>query len=216
MIAGRRIWLCDLDGTLVDSGPAHEAAFRAAIAELAPGLLGSFQYGPLAGRTTRQAVADLVADAELGERVVWRKQQLYRGYVDAGMVTVFPGAHQLLDQVSRRGRTAYLVTSGSRGSVERVLAACALGRYFRDVLTGDDVLPGKPDPEFYRHACRRWAVDPADAVAVEDSATGVASAVGAGLVTLHVHADEPAPGAVAVRSLDEIVSVLEEEPASGD
>jgi beta-phosphoglucomutase-like phosphatase (HAD superfamily) len=67
----------------------------------------------------------------------------------------------------------------------------------------------------YREACRRWAVDPDDAVAVEDSAHGVASALGAGLVTLQVHATGPAaPGAVPVRHLDEIVSLLDPRPSS--
>lgn len=43
---------------------------------------------------------------------------------------------------------------------------------------------------------------------LEDSAHGVASAVGAGLTTLHVHTAEPAPGAVAVRDLEQILSLL--------
>jgi HAD superfamily hydrolase (TIGR01509 family) len=209
LVAGRRAWLLDLDGTLVDSGPVHEAAFRDAIAELAPGRLGSFRYEGNAGATTREVVSRLAVDAETADRLVRRKQQLYRAYVEAGRVTVFPGALRLLGRLERRGYRAYLVTSGSRRSVERVLAACSLRARFRGVLTGDDVAPGKPDPAVYREACHRWAVDPDDAVAVEDSANGVASAAGAGLVTLQVHVARPAPGAVAVPHLDGIVSLLD-------
>nr|BFE80157.1 hypothetical protein GCM10020093_027580 [Planobispora longispora] len=58
-LAGRRAWLCDLDGTLVDSAPAHEAAFRAALAEISPEALGSFDYGAHMGASTRQVVEDL-------------------------------------------------------------------------------------------------------------------------------------------------------------
>jgi HAD superfamily hydrolase (TIGR01509 family) len=213
LVAGRRVWLLDLDGTLVDSGPVHEAAFRDAIAELAPGRLGQFRYEGYAGATTREVVSRLAVDAETADRLVRRKQHLYRAYVEAGRVTVFPGALRLLDRLERRGCRAYLVTSGSRRSVERVLAACSLRERFRGVLTGDDVAPGKPDPAVYREACRRWAVDLDDAVAVEDSANGVASAAGAGLVTLQVHAARPAPGALAVPYLDGIVSLLD---AGGD
>jgi HAD superfamily hydrolase (TIGR01509 family) len=208
MIAGRRVWFCDLDGTLVDSGPVHRAAFRNAIAEIRPGLLDSFRYEAGAGASTIDVVAGLGTDAETAERLTRRKQQLYRTYVDAGLVTVFPGARRLLDHLVRRGRAVYLVTSGSRSSVERVLAATALRGSFRGVLTGDDVPSSKPDPMIYHDACRRWKIDPDDAIAVEDSAHGVASAVGAGLVTLQVHTTEPAFGALAVRHLDEIVSLL--------
>ncbi|MDA0637475.1 HAD family phosphatase [Nonomuraea sp. MCN248] len=211
LVAGRRVWLCDLDGTLVDSAPVHAAAFRAAITELAPSVLGSFRYDAHAGATTREVVAGLGLGGDVAERLVRRKQRLYREYVEAGRVPLFPGARRLLGRLSTAGRTAYLVTSGSRGSVDRVLAACSLGGYFSGVLTGDDVLSGKPDPECYRQACERWRVDPDDAVVVEDSPHGVASAVAAGLVTLQVYAAEPAAGAVRVRDLDEIADCLDRE-----
>ena len=208
LIAGRRAWFCDLDGTLVDSGPVHRAAFQDAIAEITPGLLDSFRYDAHAGASTLDVVAGLGTDAGTAERLVRRKQQLYRISVDAGLLAVFPGAHRLLDHLARRGHLVYLVTSGSRGSVERVLATSALRGRFRGVLTGDEVPSSKPDPRIYQEACRRWNIDPDDAIAVEDSAHGVASAVGAGLMTLQVNTTEPAAGALAVRDLDEIVSLL--------
>ncbi|GAA3239282.1 HAD family hydrolase [Nonomuraea helvata] len=209
VVAGRRVWLCDLDGTLVDSFPAHEAAFRQAIAEVVPAALPSFRYADHAGASTAEVAALLTGDREVAGRLARRKQELYRRFVEQGRVRPFPGARRLLDRLTGGGRVAYLVTSGSRGSVERVLTGSALGACFRDVLTADDVPVSKPDPEFYRLACRRWHVDPAEAVVLEDSPHGVASAVGAGLATLHVHTAEPAPGAVAVRGLDDIVSLLE-------
>ncbi|MEV0197102.1 HAD family phosphatase [Nonomuraea sp. NPDC050691] len=210
-IARRRTWLCDLDGTLVDSAPVHRAAFHAALAEVAPGLLASFRYEAHTGASTADVAAALGADPEVATRLARRKQQLYRGYVASGQVNVFPGARRLLDRLASGGRTAYLVTSGSRESVERVLSAAALGGYFRGVLTADDVPASKPHPGCYLEACRRWAIDPDDAVAVEDSAHGVAAAVSAGLVTLQVHAAEPAPGAIVVDRLDDVVSLLDAE-----
>jgi HAD superfamily hydrolase (TIGR01509 family) len=207
-IAGRRTWFWDLDGTLVDSGPVHEAAFRTAIAEIAPDLLGSFSYHVHVGASTSQVVAGMSGNAEIADLLIRRKQQLYRDYVDAGLVTAFPGAHQILDRLVNLDHTLYLVTSGSRASVERVLAACSLEGYFSGRLTGDDITSSKPNPAVYEYACRRWAVDPGHAVAVEDSAHGVASAVGAGLVTLQVHTSAPAPGARPARHLHEILSHL--------
>ncbi|MBO3747534.1 HAD family hydrolase [Streptosporangiaceae bacterium NEAU-GS5] len=201
------MWMCDLDGTLVDSTPVHEAAFRAAIAELAPGLLGSFRYGPLAGTTTHETTARLGVESATADRLARRKQQIYREYVDAGRVPLFPGARELLDLLTRRGFVPYMVTSGSRGSVERVLTASGLD--FVDVLTADELPASKPDPLVYRYACERWAADPAEVVVLEDSANGVAAAVGAGLLTLHVHVDLAAPGATAVQDLGRIVSALE-------
>lgn len=215
-VAARRVWFCDLDGTLIDSAPVHAAAFRDALADLAPGLLGRFRYQDHAGTGTSEAMARLGAGPDLARRLARRKQHLYRSYVDAGRVRLRPGARRLLDRLAARGRAVYLVTSGSRASVERVLTACALAGRFRGTLARDDVPAGKPDPLVYREACRRWAARPREVVVVEDSAHGVAAAVGAGLLTLQVYADRPAPGAVAVTDLDEVAAALEPEVGRGD
>ena len=47
---------------------------------------------------------------------------------------------------------------------------------FAVVVTGDEVLDGKPHPEAYLTAARRLGVDPRQCVAIEDSPTGIASA----------------------------------------
>ncbi|QFG21453.1 HAD family phosphatase [Actinomadura sp. WMMB 499] len=201
-------WFLDLDGTLVDSAPAHEAAFRAALAEVAPALLGGFDYRDHAGAGTGAVAGTLGLAGADAARFVRRKREIYRGHVAAGKVAAFPGAHRLLDRLAALGRPAYLVTAGSRGSVARVLAASGLGDRLGGVLTGDDVPASKPDPAFYRAACERWSVAPAGAAAVEDSAHGAASAVGAGIRTYLVHASGPVPGTVPVRDLDALADLL--------
>ena len=51
----------------------------------------------------------------------------------------------------------------------------------RQKVTGDQVSKGKPDPEPYRTASGLLGVEPTRAWALEDSAHGVRSALGAGL-----------------------------------
>ncbi|GAA3215160.1 HAD family phosphatase [Actinocorallia longicatena] len=207
----RGFWLFDLDGTLVDSLPAHAAAFRRALAEQAPGRARSFRYAEIAGLPTLDAAARLVEGPAAAGRLARRKQELYRDGAARGEVVLLPGARNLLDRLRADGRRVHLVTAGSRGSVERVLTACGIQEAFDGIITAEDVPVGKPDPGFYREACRRWGADPGEAVAVEDSAAGVASAVGAGLLVLHVHTGNAAPGAIAVPGLDALTALLGEE-----
>ena len=75
---------------------------------------------------------------------------------------------------------------------------------FAAVVTGDEVAHGKPHPEPYRAAARLLGVAPEDCVAIEDSPTGVRSAVAAGVPTLavpHVVPVPEMPGAVHVDGL---------------
>ena len=52
--------------------------------------------------------------------------------------------------------------------------------------SADDVERPKPAPDIYLEACRRLSADPADAVALEDTATGLAAARAAGMRTIGV------------------------------
>ena len=214
-LAARGCWLFDLDGTLVDSTPAHEAAYRTALGELFPAALGSFRYAEHLGRPTAEVVAGLgVADPVLAGRLVARKQARYRECVAAGRVLPLPGGPELLTELARRGRPRYVVTGASRASAERVLAATGLAGLVGGLVTAEDAAPGKPHPAAYREACRRYAPggDPGTAVAVEDSAQGVASALAAGLLTVHVRAGGPAvpgPGVVPVAGLEALRALLD-------
>ena len=74
-------------------------------------------------------------------------------------------------------------------------------------ITGDEVSRGKPHPEPYAAAARSLGVDPADCVAIEDSRTGVASALAAGCATLgvpHVVSLSPAPNLTIIDSLTDV------------
>ena len=66
---------------------------------------------------------------------------------------------------------------GDVGHLERR----GLLRYFEFVLSEGDVSNVKPDPELYATAARRLGVRPRDALAIEDSANGLAAAKSAGL-----------------------------------
>ena len=88
-----------------------------------------------------------------------------------------------------------------------------LVRTEEDVVTWvsvQDVPRGKPAPDIYEEAARRLGVEPADALAVEDSPAGTAAAVAAGLWVLgvpHGH-DEPITSHFRAESLA--------DPAVGD
>ena len=53
ILKNRSRFLFDLDGTLVDSAPAHAAAFRSVLADDWPRLAAEFRYDRVKGCTTR-------------------------------------------------------------------------------------------------------------------------------------------------------------------
>jgi len=90
-----------------------------------------------------------------------------------------------------------------RRLADAVIASAPHGSFVASI-TGDEVSNGKPHPEPYLAAAAALGLAPADCVAIEDSPTGVASALGAGCATLgvpHVVPIAAAPGLTLVDSL---------------
>jgi putative hydrolase of the HAD superfamily len=74
-----------------------------------------------------------------------------------------------------------IASSSSRKWVIEHLERFAIAHAFDAIVCRDDVTRTKPDPELYRRAIERLGVTPSEALALEDSANGIAAAKGAGL-----------------------------------
>ncbi len=91
---------------------------------------------------------------------------------------VSPGAAELISQAHDRRIPLALVSNSWRELMDIVLATT--GFEFDFTIAGDEVTANKPDPHPYLRACAALEVEPARAVVIEDSLTGVTSARAAG------------------------------------
>lgn len=91
-----------------------------------------------------------------------------------------------LDEARGLGLGVGLASSSEFGWVWRFLESLGLRDRFDVLATRDRVIRSKPDPEVYRLALSELHVGPAEALAVEDSPNGVASAKAAGLYCVAV------------------------------
>jgi beta-phosphoglucomutase len=88
---------------------------------------------------------------------------------------------RIVRELRRSGAVLALATSASRSRAHSTLREMGLLNCFAEVVTGEDVLLGKPDPTIYRLACKRIGCAPERLLAVEDAVSGIRAAVGAGL-----------------------------------
>ena len=182
LLQGRRLLIFDFDGTIADSSPLHEQAFREVLEPL--GL--SVDYAQLAGRATLDAVRHCFAlnrrepgdEAQLAD-FSRRKQERGRELI-ATRLTAFPAAAALLEWVRPRHRLA-LVTSGSRATIDLALTRLGLVGWFDPLLTADELDRAKPDPQGFREAMRLAGVAPGQALVFEDSDAGFEAARSAGI-----------------------------------
>ena len=94
---------------------------------------------------------------------------------------VLPGVEDYLIAARGMGLKLAVASSSRPGWAVDHLERRGLLHHFEFVLSEGDVSNVKPDPELYATAVRRLGVRPQDALAIEDSANGLASAKSAGL-----------------------------------
>jgi HAD superfamily hydrolase (TIGR01509 family) len=207
--SSKRNFLFDLDGTLIDSSPTHIRAYTDALGDEYPTLAEEFDYPRFAGCPTREVflALGLGQEPEL-TNLVQRKQRLYREALHRGEVAGFPGAEKLLQQLVEKGRRLFVVTGASRGSVQSALKLTGLDRFFEGVVSADDAPLGKPDPQPYLHALKKFGLTPGDCLAIEDGEGGVRSAQGAGIEVVLLHVPLRISGVANVRDFDHLAALL--------
>ena len=216
MAERRHAVLWDMDGTLVDSEPLHEAALISALNNLGLTPPPDF-HEHIVGQDAR-AVYGWCRD-HLGLSLPFREwlRLKYRVYL-AAVETLQPrsGAVDLFFRLREDGRPQAIVSNSDRMVVNANLDAAGLWDPGLVTISRNDVCAGKPDGEPYRRAAWLLRADPGDCLVVEDSTTGARAGLAAGMRTLFWPQTALATpeGAESISSLEELESILLEEPRS--
>jgi len=200
--------LFDMDGTLVDSEKVWDVALHE-LAAHAGGKLSEAARLAMIGSSMASSMRILREDLAQPDRdeaadVAWLEHRVEELFGN-GLVWR-PGALELLRAVRKAGLPTALVTSTGRRLVE--VALDTLGRENFDVVVcGDEVSAPKPDPAPYRRAADLLGVKIEECVAIEDSPTGMASAVASGAAVLAVPAELELPATDGVHLRDTLEGV---------
>ncbi len=139
-----------------------------------------------AGRDAADTTAELIArypdERALIEAYVPRWLETIPGPV-AGMI-------ELVDELAAREMPLFAITNFSHEFWPRFQAVAPVFRHFRDVLVSGEERLVKPDPAIYALAIRRFAIDPARTLFVDDREDNIEAAREAGLIALRF-VDEP-------------------------
>lgn len=201
--------LFDMDGTLVDTEPYWIAAEFDIVEmhggtwshEHAKALVGSDLLD--SGAYIRQHGGVDRTPTEIVEMLLDRVVERIRAEVPWR-----PGARELLGSVRGEGVDTALVTMSWKRFSDEVVNCLPSGSFTVSV-TGDEVSQGKPHPEPYLLAAERLGVRADECVAIEDSPTGVRSALAAGCRVIGVPhvVDVPAELATLPESIGQLALI---------
>lgn len=183
-LCSRKAFLFDFDGVITDSEPYVFEVLKQMIKDNFGIELPYSDINMTIGCSDRK-VAEYIAkeyhidySVELSEKL---KKNYPDYYFEYGGIKPFPYLRDLLSILKDRGRKVAIVSSTDRAHLEAALSRMGLSGFIDTIISGSDVQNKKPSPEPYLKGLEALSVDKQDAVVIEDSPTGIQSAVNAGI-----------------------------------
>lgn len=203
----------DWDGTLADSMKTMVAAFQKALGQVGCFVSDRFIERRI-GIGARNTFGDALKTAELpfsDELIDELVEQKIEAQIElAGGVKLFEGAASLLDYLHNRMEIA-LASMNNRKVLDVMVDKSRVRRYFEVIVTADEILKPKPDPEIFLSCAEMLNCPPEKCVVVEDSIFGVKAAKEANMKCIAITTGAYNKEELEKESPDLIVDSLREE-----
>ncbi len=137
------------------------------------------------GVAAMQQMVDFHSLSDSATELLIESDDLY-GRMLVNDITPMPGLENWIELLVKTKTPFGLATSSRRKFVDIILETIPWRDRMVFVLTGDDVINGKPHPEMYIKAAGELAIETSQMLVLEDSQNGCAAAVAAGAYTVAI------------------------------
>lgn len=178
-------FIFDVDGTIADTMPLHFEAWTSALGEWSSFFPEEFFYS--LGGTKTDRVAEIIKERAQANFAVAEMVHEKEHYFMKRLGNAVP-IQPVIDVIEQwRGKIPMAVASGGfRRVIDEILRGLGLAGCFDAMITAEDVVRGKPDPEPFLKAAALLGVDPSKCLVFEDSPTGIAAAEAAGMAWVEI------------------------------
>ncbi len=182
----------DWDGVVVDSSAHHERSWEI-LAERRKLSLPGDHFKKGFGKKNNVIIPDLgwATEAAAVASLAGEKEEIYRSLVRAEGIDPLPGVRGLLALLQTAGIRRAIGSSTERANLDLLLDLMDLRKFFEVIVSGEEVIHGKPDPAIFLLAAERLGLPPLDCLVIEDALVGIEAARRAGMTVLGVATTEP-------------------------
>ncbi len=199
----------DWDGVIIDSSRQHERSWEMLAAEERRSLpVDHFKRS--FGMKNETIIPELLGwtrDAGEIRRLSLRKEALYREVIRAEGIAPLPGVGRWLEALRGADVPCAIGSSTHRENIDCTLGVIGFRKFFRVIVSSEDVTQGKPDPEVFLLAASKLNIPPSCSVVFEDAHVGIEAAQRAGMKVVGVATTHPADSLLGA---DRIVHRLDE------
>lgn len=188
----------DFDGVIADTEPLHLKAFQLTLKEKGIELSDEDYFENYLAYDDKTLFKELLKDrnyehneAQISE-LMNRKSEHFENVLK-GNILVLEGVPEFISEVS--GKYPLAIGSGAiRSEIIDILESGGLREHFEIIVSADEVINCKPDPEVFIEALRRLnnldsvseEVSPQECLVIEDSTSGIKAVHSAGMKCLAI------------------------------
>lgn len=181
-----KLMMLDMDGTLFDTSYVNYYSYKEVVGEYGYSLEYEFYREICNGRHYKEFLPLFsTEDVELMEIIHNKKKAVYPKYLDKARLNT-----TLLDSMraaKSRGVHTCLVTTANKQNVIDILKCFEIYDDFELILTQEDIINPKPDPEGFLKAMHHFDVKPSECLIFEDSTVGLEAAKRSGADYMQVY-----------------------------
>lgn len=173
----------DMDGVLFDSERAYMDRLNRFMNQDGKQLSMDMQRKLLgSGDQEKWNVFDIMYEGRLSrEQFFKRYDEYYRNEPFSYRSLLFEGVIDTISTLKKQGYRLALASSSTLYEIHSALEECQLTSYFTSILSGEQCVKTKPDPQIYLDTLKALDIQTQDCIVVEDSTYGIRAAKAAGL-----------------------------------
>lgn len=204
----------DHDGTLVDSEPVHHRCWQRALEPFGASFSLQDYVKNLAGIPSLSSAQWMIDQFNLAidaQTLYNTKQNHIDHFLQEDAFPLMPEAEALVRYCYESGLLLAVASGSGIREINRSLTAHGLDRWIPVVASKNDVARNKPAPDVYHLAMQKLNIEPAQAIAIEDSTAGETAALAANLTCLRLHSTRAHPQIIPINSLADAKAWLAEK-----
>lgn len=181
--------LFDMDGVLIDAKDWHYESLNKALGLFGLGISRYDHLHTFDGLPTREKLKMLSEQYYLPEELHSFINQLKQKYtLEETTLKCRPMFHHeyALSRLHNSGYKIAVCSNSVRTTIENMMRLSNLEKYIDLIVSNEDVVKAKPDPEMYIVTIQKFGLKPSECLVVEDNPKGIAAGRDSGAYVLAV------------------------------
>lgn len=204
----------DMDGLMFDSEVIAEMAYKKAVQEFGYEISNEIYY-QLLGRNKADAhiiIKELMGEEYPAHEIHKLAHEFKYAHIQEHGLPMKKGLMELLEFAKQKGILMAVASSSDKSIIEWYLKLGGIETYFDYIISGEQVVHSKPNPEIFLRVCRELGVTPKEALVLEDSKNGIMAAVNGNIPVICIpdildHEDEVTK--LTYKTLPDLTAVME-------